>query len=130
MRKLRQVRLLTSGHWADKWQSWGLTLGGGILTLVTFNVILCCGPRDGSGVSGPRGHLPTVWPLLRARHAGLFTRVLPGTPRCRKQRLLPEARTRENVTLARLGLWPMVFLRRYLFISVCRVTRPLQSLQR
>lgn len=111
VRKLRQVRQLTSGHWADKGQSWGLTSGGGILTLVTFNVILSRGPRDGVwGQWSKGGHLPTVWPLLRARHAELFTHVLPGTPRCRKQRPLPEARTRENVMLARPGLWPTVFL--------------------
>lgn len=78
VRKLRQGKQLSSGRWADKWQSWGLTSGGGILTLVTFKVILPRGPRDGVwGQWSREGHLPTVWLLLRAGHAGLFTHCPP-----------------------------------------------------
>lgn len=76
MRKLRQGKQLSSGRWADKWQSWGLTSGGGILTLVTFKVILSRGPRDGVWGQWSKD-LPTVWLLLRARHTGLFTHCPP-----------------------------------------------------
>lgn len=78
---------------------------------VTFNVILCQPQR--CLVSGPKG-APAH--SVAAAESSDMTRTLhpcpPRTSRCRKQKTVVQARTRENATLARLGLWPVVFLRR------------------